>query len=81
MPEEEEPVEAEDDTSGPSEESFPVETSITISKNGKGALTIDAVAQGKSARLLPWRRVAPHGPYEGSPGGRAAARLHCETRY
>lgn len=31
---------------GPSDESFPVETSITITKAGGGALSIDAVAQG-----------------------------------
>lgn len=34
---------------GPSEDSFPVETSITITKTGtQGALTIDAVAQGEN---------------------------------
>lgn len=53
-----------DEAAGPSEHNFPVETSITITKNSGGALTIDAVAQGPS-RLLsvvtqsgfaqPWR--------------------------
>lgn len=42
------PVE-EDGEHGPTEESFPVETAITITKPGvDGALTIDAVAQGES---------------------------------
>ncbi|GJN88931.1 hypothetical protein Rhopal_001902-T1 [Rhodotorula paludigena] len=34
-----------DEAAGPSEHNFPVETSITITKNSGGALTIDAVAQ------------------------------------
>lgn len=34
---------------GPSEDSFPVETSITVTKTGTpGALSIDAVAQGET---------------------------------
>lgn len=37
---------------GPSEDSFPVEASITVTKAGQqGALTIDAVAQGACAAM------------------------------
>lgn len=43
-----------DEAAAASETSFPVETSITITKPSGGALTIDAIAQGG------WRR----GPFE-----------------
>lgn len=54
LAEEEEPVEEDAEPAGPSEDSFPVETAITITKPGQGALTIDAVAQGRP--LCPPRR-------------------------
>lgn len=37
-----------DEAAGSSESSFPVETSITVTKQSGGAMTIDAVAQGES---------------------------------
>jgi len=71
LPEEEDQVEAEDDTPGPSEESFPVETSITITKPNQGALTIDAVAQGKHTQLPPRPDSAPpHARAMAVPAGR-----------
>jgi hypothetical protein len=46
------PAVEEDGEHGPTEESFPVETAITITKAGvDGALTIDAVAQGEFERV------------------------------
>lgn len=42
---EEAPAE-ESEEEGLGEGSFPIETAITVSKEGKGALNIDAVAQG-----------------------------------
>ncbi|CEQ40302.1 SPOSA6832_01929 [Sporobolomyces salmonicolor] len=41
-----------DESVSPSEQAFPVETSITITKPSGGALTIDAVAQGWSRPFL-----------------------------
>lgn len=43
---------------GPSEQNFPVETSITITKPSGGALTIDAIAQGASCPRA-WSCRAP----------------------
>lgn len=54
-----------DEAVGASETSFPVETSITITKPSGGAMTIDAIAQGEQLlREEGWRGhgfVVPRG--------------------
>jgi hypothetical protein len=47
--------EESDTPGGPSEGSFPVETTITVTKPGQGALTIDACAQGEHDSYAPMR--------------------------